>query len=124
MLSPSFSFSATAMADYTTISGLGNERLLIMVNGHKLSGNTSGATDISRIDVSRIRRVEILKGASSSLYGSDAIGGVINIITDQPMNTVNASSTTRMASSMSSTSTVPRVRATWPSTMPASATCV
>lgn len=97
MLSPSFSFSATAMADYTTISGLGNERLLIMVNGHKLSGNTSGATDISRIDVSRIRRVEILKGASSSLYGSDAIGGVINIITDQPMNTVNASSTTRMA---------------------------
>ncbi len=97
MLSPSFSFSSTAMADYTTISGLGNERLLIMVNGHKLSGNTSGATDISRIDVSRIRRVEILKGASSSLYGSDAIGGVINIITDQPMNTVNASSTTRLA---------------------------
>ncbi len=97
MLSPSFSFSSTAMADYTTISGLGNERLLVMVNGHKLSGNTSGATDISRIDVSRIRRVEILKGASSSLYGSDAIGGVINIITDQPMNTVNASSTTRIA---------------------------
>lgn len=97
MLSPSFSFSSTAMADYTTISGLGNERLLIMVNGHKLSGNTSGATDISRIDVSRIRRVEILKGASSSLYGSDAIAGVINIITDQPMNTVNASSSTRLA---------------------------
>ncbi len=96
-LSPSLSFSSNAMADYTTISGLGEERLLVLVNGRKLSGNTSGATDMSRIDVSRIRRIEILKGASSSLYGSDAIGGVINVITDQPMNTINVNSTTRIA---------------------------
>ena len=97
MLAPSFSFSSTPMANYTTMSGLGNNHLLILVDGQKMAGNVSGATDISRINMNNVKRIEILKGAASSLYGSDALGGVINIITDQTKNNINISSLTRYA---------------------------
>lgn len=95
MLAPSFSFATTPMGDYATMNGMSNEHLLILVDGQKMAGNISGATDISRINMNNIKRIEILKGAASSLYGSDAIGGVINIITEQPKNSITASSYTR-----------------------------
>lgn len=95
MLAPSFSFETTPMANYTTMNGMSNEHLLILIDGQKLAGNISGATDIARINMSNVKRIEILKGAASSLYGSDAIGGVINIITDNPKNSVTASSYTK-----------------------------
>lgn len=97
MLAPSFSFASTPMADYTTMSGLSNSHLLILVDGQKMAGNVSGATDISRIDMNNVKRIEILKGAASSLYGSDALGGVINIITDGPGNDFQVTSLTRYA---------------------------
>ena len=43
-----------------------------------------------------VKRIEVLKGASSALYGSDAIAGVINIITDDPKSALNVSSNTRV----------------------------
>ena len=95
MLAPSFSFETTPMANYTTMNGMSNEHLLVLVDGQKLAGNISGATDISRINMNNVKRIEILKGAASSLYGSDAIGGVINIITETPKNSINASSYTK-----------------------------
>ncbi len=45
-----------------------------------------------------VKRIEVLKGASSALYGSDAIAGVINIITDDPKSALNVSSNTRVSS--------------------------
>lgn len=64
------------------IQGLGAEYTLVLINGMPLLGRVAGTLDLSRISVQNINRIEIIKGPSSSLYGSDALAGVINIITD------------------------------------------
>ena len=97
MQSPSFNFSTTAMGDYTTMNGLQNDYVLILVNGKKLAGDISGNTDLRRIDMNRVKRIEILKGAASALYGSEAMGGVINIITEEPKDALLLLSHTRIA---------------------------
>ena len=66
------------------LNGLGNKYILILINGQKLNGDISNNVDLNRINMARVKRIEVLDGAASSLYGSDAIAGVINIITDQP----------------------------------------
>lgn len=81
---PQVAVSPNSMGSFLRLNGLGNKYILILVNGQKLVGDISNNIDINRINISRIRRIEVLDGAASSLYGSDAIGGVINIITDQP----------------------------------------
>jgi len=95
MLNPSFSFRPTAMGTNMTLNGMRGDYILILVNGKKMTGDISGYVDLSRIDMGRVKRIEVLKGAASSLYGSDAIAGVINIITDQPHDALNIVSTTR-----------------------------
>ena len=65
------------------LNGLDSDYVLVLVDGQPLQGRIGGAIDLSRIPVERIERVEILRGAASALYGADAIGGVINIITRQ-----------------------------------------
>ena len=72
------------MSFFLRLNGLGNKYILILINGQKLSGDISNNVDLNRINMSRVKRIEVLDGAASSLYGSDAIAGVINIITDQP----------------------------------------
>ncbi|MDE5549778.1 MAG: TonB-dependent receptor plug domain-containing protein, partial [Bacteroidaceae bacterium] len=81
---PQVSMSPSSMGSFLRMNGLGNKYILILVNGQKLSGDISNNVDLNRINFSRIKRIEVLDGAASSLYGSDAIAGVINIITDQP----------------------------------------
>lgn len=81
MMVPSLSFSPTAMGSYLRMNGLTNSHVLILLNGRKLTGDISGNVDLGQIDINTIRRIEVLNGAASTLYGSDAIGGVINIIT-------------------------------------------
>ena len=83
-LMPQVSFAPNTMGSYLRLNGLGNKYVLILVNGKKLIGDISGNVDLNRINMGKIKRIEVLDGAASSLYGSDAIGGVINIITDQP----------------------------------------
>lgn len=65
------------------MQGLDSQYTLILVDGVPLVGRSAGTLDISRVGVGNIKQIEIVKGASSSLYGSDALGGVINIITDK-----------------------------------------
>jgi iron complex outermembrane receptor protein len=60
---------------------LGAQRTLVLVNGRRWSSQLDGTTDISSIPVSMIERVEVLKDGASTIYGSDAIAGVVNIIT-------------------------------------------
>jgi len=62
------------------IQGLGSEHALILVDGQKYHGG-HGGTDIHSVPVNMIEKIEVVKGPASALYGSDAIGGVINIIT-------------------------------------------
>ncbi|MBU3714092.1 MAG: TonB-dependent receptor [Ferruginibacter sp.] len=64
------------------MQGLNPDYTLILLNGEPMIGRTAGVLDINRISVGNIKKIEIVKGPSSSLYGSEAMAGVINIITD------------------------------------------
>lgn len=88
---------ATKGAYNIVMSGLRNKQVLILVDGKRLAGDVGGDNDLERIDMSNIRRVEIVKGGASSLYGSEAMGGVINIITNTPQNKVDVVSSTRIS---------------------------
>lgn len=66
------------------MQGLDAQYTLILIDGVPLVGRSAGTMDLSRITVNNIKQIEIVKGASSSLYGSEALGGVINIITETP----------------------------------------
>lgn len=68
------------------MQGLDAAYTMILIDGVPLVGRTSGVLDLSRIAVGNIDRIEIVKGASSALYGSEAMGGVINVITKKPKN--------------------------------------
>ena len=95
---PQVSMAPSSMGSFLRLNGLGNKYVLILVNGQKLSGDISNNVDLNRINMSRVKRIEVLDGAASSLYGSDAIAGVINIITDEPtQNLVSVTSDTRVS---------------------------
>ena len=95
---PQVSMAPNSMGTFLRLNGLGNKYILILINGQKLSGDISNNIDLNRINMSRVKRIEVLDGAASSLYGSDAIAGVINIITDQPTQQLfNVSSDTRVS---------------------------
>ena len=84
-------FVTSGMGTTMSLNGLNDDYILVLENGRRLAGDDR----ISRINVANIKRVEILNGAASALYGSDAIGGVINIITDDAKNVMQVSSDTR-----------------------------
>ena len=66
------------------VQGFSPDYTLILVDGEPLIGRTAGTLDLTRVAVGNIKRIEIVKGPSSSLYGSEALAGVINIITQNP----------------------------------------
>ncbi|TXH69322.1 MAG: TonB-dependent receptor, partial [Lysobacteraceae bacterium] len=75
--------SAGEVAGGTFISlrNLGAQRTLVLLNGRRLGVSTSGLADVSTMPAVAVERIEVLKDGASSIYGSDAIAGVINIIT-------------------------------------------
>src|SRR5476651_1247470 len=68
-----------------SLRGLGSSKTLVLVNGHRLANYATDGTsvDINSIPLASIDHVEVLKDGASGVYGSDAIGGVINFITRQ-----------------------------------------
>ena len=64
---------------------MGTSATLILVDGRRLAGEDSGSTrnvyELNRLNLHQVERIEIIRGAGSGLYGSDAMGGVINVIT-------------------------------------------
>ncbi|UMY65439.1 MULTISPECIES: TonB-dependent siderophore receptor [unclassified Flavobacterium] len=66
------------------MQGLDAAYVMILIDGQPLLGRSAGTLDLSRISINNIERIEIVKGASSSLYGSEALAGVVNIITKNP----------------------------------------
>lgn len=93
-MSPAFAFVTSGMGTTMSLNGLSDDYILVLENGRRLAGDDR----ISRINIANIKRIEILNGAASALYGSDAIGGVINIITDDVKNAIYVSSNTRYGS--------------------------
>jgi iron complex outermembrane receptor protein len=70
---------------YVSLRNLGANRLLVLVNGKRWTQTVDGYTDLSTIPSAMIERVEVLKDGASSIYGSDAIAGVVNIILKKSM---------------------------------------
>lgn len=66
------------------IRGLSRENIVTLINGNRIVTSTDIAARLSMIDLNDIDRVEVIKGASSSIYGSGATGGIVNIITKSP----------------------------------------
>ena len=99
-LTASLDFSESDMSSRLQLNGLGNSYVLILIDGRRLHGDNGGENDLSLIDPHNIERIEIVKGASSALYGSDAIAGVINIITRKHtvLNGFAVENTTRIGS--------------------------
>lgn len=64
-----------------SIRGTGNRHVLVLVDGQKVGSATLGETAFEHLPIDQIERVEVLRGPRSSLYGSEAIGGVIQILT-------------------------------------------
>jgi outer membrane receptor for ferrienterochelin and colicins len=64
------------------MQGLSPDHTMILLDGEPLIGRQGGVMDLSRFAVGNIKKIEIVKGPSSSLYGSEAMGGVVNIITE------------------------------------------
>lgn len=75
-----------------SIRGSESRHVLIMVDGKRMGGelsyNSANAWDVDRIRMEDVERVEIIRGPAGALYGSDAIGGVINVITKTPDKTI------------------------------------
>jgi len=78
MLTPNVTFKTNGMGTTLSLNGLSEDYVLILENGHRLTGDDR----YTRINMANVKRIEVLSGASSALYGSEAIGGVVNIITD------------------------------------------
>jgi len=66
------------------LQGFDSNHILLLIDGMKTVGRLNGHLDLSQFDASQIKRIEIVKGATSAIYGSQAMGGVINIITNKP----------------------------------------
>lgn len=65
------------------MSGFSGQNVLILIDGERLAGETMENTDFTRLNMADVDHIEIIKGAASALYGSNAAGGVINIITKE-----------------------------------------
>lgn len=74
-----FSYSMNQQTSLN-MAGFGGNSVLFLVDGERLAGETLDNVDYSRLNMDNVKRIEIVKGAASSLYGSNAVGGVVNII--------------------------------------------
>jgi outer membrane receptor for ferrienterochelin and colicins len=66
------------------LQGLGSQRVLVLLDGQPIVGRIGGNLDLARLSTALIERIEIVKGPQSTMYGSEAMGGVINLITRRP----------------------------------------
>jgi outer membrane receptor for ferrienterochelin and colicins len=84
-------YSSNAMGDYIQLQGLGESRVLYLIDGRRVTGRVAGRINGDTLPLDNIERIEIVRGPQSALYGSDGIGGVVNIITKKPKDTFSLS---------------------------------
>jgi len=77
-------FSTKAIVTMRGLSGKEQGRVLVLLDGIPLNKSDGGTVDWNLVDINSVRKVEIIKGAGSAMYGGNAMGGVINIITQAP----------------------------------------
>jgi outer membrane receptor for ferrienterochelin and colicins len=65
------------------LRGVDASRVLILVDGNRVIGRVRGSLDLAQLPLSNVKQIEIVKGTGSTLYGSEAMGGVVNIITKE-----------------------------------------
>lgn len=84
--------SSVGTGQEVSLDGLSAKHVLVLVDGRPVNGRVNDRVDVSRLPVSPsdIERVEVVRGPMSALYGSEALGGVINIITRRPRPGVSA----------------------------------
>lgn len=75
-----------ALGSSITINGIGGQNIKILHDGIPLIGRLNGNIDLSQIDLSNVKSVEIVEGPMSDIFGSNALGGIINLITKNPSN--------------------------------------
>ena len=80
---PGIAIQEDNMGTSITIDGLSSKYVLVLIDGQRIAGETDGNIDFERLNTLNIERIEVIKGAGSLLYGSNAISGVVNIITKQ-----------------------------------------
>lgn len=78
---PGVEFKEHGGITHIDIRGLGGGYMTFLIDGEELAGLKNGSMDFKRIDPENIEKIEVIRGAGSALYGSNAIAGVINIIT-------------------------------------------
>ena len=81
-----------------TIQGMSGDYILFLVDGEKITSEGNGVVDLNRIDMSTIDRIEVIRGSASALYGSNAIGGVVNFITRQGQRPLQANASMDISS--------------------------
>ncbi len=75
------SFGGVGGGQGIMLQGMDSRRVLILVDGQQVVGRVNGDLDLSRFPLAGVERIEVVKGPQSTLYGSEAIGGVVNIVT-------------------------------------------
>jgi outer membrane receptor for ferrienterochelin and colicins len=80
-----FNSEQTPIRPSISFQGMTSRYILFLIDGERMAGEMNGDIDYSRLNLDNVGRIEIVRGASSVLYGSNAIGGVINIITKRPV---------------------------------------
>ena len=85
--------SGTGGSSFADMRGIGANKTLVLLNGRRLGNNAidGSAVDLNTIPFAAIDRVEVLRDGASALYGTDAIGGVINFITKRSVTTTTIS---------------------------------
>ncbi len=93
-LAPSVTTNTNGMGTFVNVNGLSDDYTVVLENGKRVSGDDRW----SRLSLKNVKRIEIYSGAASVLYGSDAMAGVINIITDDSKDAVNVGISTQVRS--------------------------
>nr|WP_321400142.1 TonB-dependent receptor [uncultured Desulfobacter sp.] len=78
-----------------SIRGTGNKHTLVLIDGRRMASGFKDLTGLEQIPVDMIDHIEVVHGPASALYGSDAIGGVVNIITKKPSKTLTMGATAK-----------------------------
>ncbi len=92
---PGLEFTYSMGQQVLNMGGYDGNNILFLVDGEKMAGESMDNIDFSRLDMSGVERIEIVKGAASTLYGSSAMGGVVNIITKRPADKWSANVNSR-----------------------------
>ena len=83
--SANINVTQSAMGNNVSLRGMNNNQTLILINGRRIrtedTNDSANKYELNRVNMANVDHIEIIRGAASSLYGSEAMGGVINIVT-------------------------------------------